>query len=62
MSQSLVGSRYDLHVVRSKPPGVAEQDYYAIHDGDAEEVADGAPSRMAATLPATSTRGRWAPP
>jgi len=41
MSQSLVGSRYDLHVVRSKPAGVAEQDYYAIHEGDVEEVGDG---------------------
>ncbi len=44
MSQSLVGSRYDLHVVRAKPPGEAEQDYYAIHEGDVEEVGDGAPS------------------
>ena len=40
MSQSLVGSRYDLHVVRSKPAGVAEQDYYAIHEGDVEEAGD----------------------
>jgi pyruvate formate lyase activating enzyme len=40
MSQSLVGSRYDLHVARNKPAGVAEQDYYAIHDGDVEEVGD----------------------
>ena len=39
MSQSLVGSRYDLHVVRAKP---AEQDYFAIHAGDIEESADGA--------------------
>ena len=44
MGQSLVGSRYDLHVVRTKPPGVAEQDYYAIHNGDVEEVADAAHS------------------
>jgi pyruvate formate lyase activating enzyme len=41
MSQSLVGSRYDLHVVRTKPSGVADQDYYAIHAGDVEEVAEG---------------------
>lgn len=41
MSQSLVGSRYDLHVVRPKAPGQAEPDYYAIHAGDVEEVADG---------------------
>jgi pyruvate formate lyase activating enzyme len=40
MSQSLVGSRYDLHVVRNKPAGVAEQDYYAIHEGDVEEAGD----------------------
>jgi len=44
MSQSLVGSRYDLHVVRNKPEGVAERDYFAIHAGDTEEVAEGAPS------------------
>jgi pyruvate formate lyase activating enzyme len=42
MPQSLVGSRYQLHVARvgadeSKSVG----DYYAIHAGDTEEVADG---------------------
>ena len=41
MSQSLVGSRYDLHLVRSKAPGQAERDYFAVHPGDVEEVADG---------------------
>src|SRR5262245_54358869 len=41
MSQSLVGSRYDLHVVRPKPPGPAETDYFAIHAGDTEESAGG---------------------
>src|SRR6185369_668953 len=50
MGQSLVGSRYDLHVVRTKPPGVAEQDYYAIHAGDEEEAADGAPSKDGADI------------
>jgi pyruvate formate lyase activating enzyme len=42
MSQSLIGSRYQLHVARV---GAAETkaapDYYAIHPGDVEEVADG---------------------
>jgi pyruvate formate lyase activating enzyme len=42
MGQSLIGSRYQLHVARQ---GAAEsktaQDYYAIHPGDVEEAADG---------------------
>lgn len=42
MTQSLIGSRYQLHVARQ---GAAEsktaQDYYAIHPGDVEEVAGG---------------------
>lgn len=42
MSQTLIGSRYDLHVARK---GAAESkqahDYYAIHPGDVEEVTDG---------------------
>jgi len=41
MSQSLVGSRYDLHVVRPKEPGQADPDYYAIHAADVEDVAEG---------------------
>jgi pyruvate formate lyase activating enzyme len=43
MSQTLVGSRYDLHVARR---GAAEskksQDYFAIHPGDLEECKEGA--------------------
>ena len=43
MTHSLVGSRYQLHVARA---GAHESrvagDYYAIHPGDTEEVADGA--------------------
>ena len=42
MSQSLTGSRYELHVARK---GAAEtktaHDYYAVHPGDVEEVKDG---------------------
>jgi pyruvate formate lyase activating enzyme len=42
MSKSLIGSRYELHVARQ---GADESkkvhDYYAIHPGDVEEVADG---------------------
>jgi pyruvate formate lyase activating enzyme len=41
MSQSIVGSRYDLHVARE---GAHESkkvhDYYAIHPGDTEEVRE----------------------
>jgi len=41
MSQSLTGSRYDLHVTRQ---GAVEskkaQDYYAIHPGDIEEIKE----------------------
>jgi pyruvate formate lyase activating enzyme len=40
MSQSLVGSRYDLHIVRDAP-GQGEHDYFAIYAGDEEEVGDG---------------------
>src|SRR5688572_28182565 len=41
MSQSLVGSRYDLHVVRPKVPGQVETDYYAIHAADVEDEGAG---------------------
>jgi pyruvate formate lyase activating enzyme len=42
MSQSLTGSRYDLHVSRQ---GAVEskvaRDYFAVHPGDVEEVQEG---------------------
>ncbi|MCC7486649.1 MAG: pyruvate formate lyase-activating protein [Burkholderiales bacterium] len=42
MSQTLVGSRYELHVARE---GAAEsraaRDYFAVHAGDAEEAQEG---------------------
>ena len=42
MSQSLTGSRYDLHVSRQ---GATEskvaRDYFAVHPGDVEEVQEG---------------------
>jgi len=42
MSQSLIGSRYQLHVAREgADESKAVRDYYAIHPGDVEEVADG---------------------
>jgi pyruvate formate lyase activating enzyme len=41
MSQPLVGSRYDMHVVRAKDGVQADPDYYAIHSGDVEEVTAG---------------------
>jgi pyruvate formate lyase activating enzyme len=38
MSQSLVGSRYDLHVSsKGKAENKAVPDYYAVHPGDLEE-------------------------
>ena len=42
MSESLIGSRYQLHVARQgAEESKAAPDYYAIHPGDVEEVADG---------------------
>jgi pyruvate formate lyase activating enzyme len=42
MTQSLVGSRYELHIARGgADESKAAGDYYAIHPGDTEEVADG---------------------
>lgn len=40
MGESLVGSRYELYVARNKPAGAAERDYYAVHPGDTEEIAE----------------------
>jgi pyruvate formate lyase activating enzyme len=41
MSQSLVGSRYDLHVARKgSEESKKAHDYYAIHPGDIEEVRE----------------------
>lgn len=40
MGESLVGSRYELYVARNKPAGPAERDYYAVHPGDTEEIAE----------------------
>ena len=41
MSQTLVGSRYDLHIARHQEASLADRDYFAIHSGDVEEGADG---------------------
>ena len=42
MSQSLIGSRYQLHVARAgATESKAAHDYYAVHPGDVEESADG---------------------
>jgi len=42
MSQSLTGSRYELHVARKGATESSKaQDYYAIHPGDIEELQDG---------------------
>jgi pyruvate formate lyase activating enzyme len=42
VSNSLVGSRYELHVAKPAAAGAkGGSDYYAIHPGDTEEVADG---------------------
>lgn len=41
MSQTLVGSRYDLHIARHQEASVADRDYFAIHSGDVEEIAEG---------------------
>ena len=42
MSQSLIGSRYQLHVARAgATESKAVHDYYAVHPGAVEEAADG---------------------
>jgi pyruvate formate lyase activating enzyme len=41
MSQSLVGSRYNLYVARQKTRSEVEHDYYAVHPADLEETAAG---------------------
>jgi len=42
MGQTLVGSRYELHVTRQgAEESKAARDYYAIHPGDTEEASDG---------------------
>lgn len=41
MSQSLVGSRYDLHVAhKGAEENRKEHDYYAVHPGDTEQVRE----------------------
>lgn len=41
MSQSLTGSRYELHVARAKAAeGRALGDYFAVHPGDVEEIKE----------------------
>ena len=42
MSQSLTGSRYELHVARKGATETkAVQDYFAVHPGDVEEAQEG---------------------
>ena len=60
MSQSLIGSRYELHVARE---GAAESkevhDYYAIHPGDIEEIRGGRrPHRLRALVGSRQHGGR----
>ena len=38
---SLTGSRYEIHVARKGADESKAHDYYEIHPGDVEEVADG---------------------
>ena len=39
MSESLVGSRYELHVAaRGKAESATARDYFAVHDGDLQET------------------------
>ena len=41
MSQSLVGSRYELYVAHNKAADEAKHDYYAVHPSDVEEAEEG---------------------
>jgi len=42
MSQSLTGSRYEMHVARKgASESKAAKDYYAVHPGDVEEAQEG---------------------
>jgi pyruvate formate lyase activating enzyme len=42
MSQTLTGSRYEIHVARKGAhESKAARDYFAIHPGDIEEVKEG---------------------
>lgn len=41
MSHSLIGSRYELHVIRQGAAQAGAQDYYAVHAADLEEADEG---------------------
>lgn len=40
MPQSLTGSRYEIHIARKGADETRAHDYYAVHPGDTEEVAE----------------------
>ena len=55
MSQSLSGSRYELHIAKKWAAETKSQDYYTIHQAISRR-----PTTPGKTWSATCTPGKWA--